>query len=206
MPQSRTLWVVVFRPPLLFPSAATRPRPADEMGCQDGGHSGSGGCARNFRRGRHCFLSLRAGVAASSIPALKTLHAGALCSRSGRRHSTGEDLQDSSRQGRIAACQAFLASLFRVVVRGAGDHPRRLLHGCKKRIADEAHFPAKPPIVGDRRAGSARSRSGHRTVVQCRISRIRRTDASVAALHPCHRFGAQKHGAVASPYHGRSAH
>ena len=61
-----------------FSVTATRPRPPDEMGCQDGGHLGFGGCARNFCGCRHCFFLLRAGVGASLLLAFKTFHASVL--------------------------------------------------------------------------------------------------------------------------------
>ena len=62
-----------------FSVTATRPRPPDEMGCQNGGHLGFGGCARNFCGGcRHCFFLLRAGVGASLLLAFKTFHASVL--------------------------------------------------------------------------------------------------------------------------------
>ena len=61
-----------------FSVTATRPRPPDEMGCQDGRHLGFGGCARNFCGCRHCFFLLRAGVGASLLLAFKTFHASVL--------------------------------------------------------------------------------------------------------------------------------
>ena len=55
-----------------FSVTATRPRPPDEMGCQDGGHSGFEGCARNFCGCQHCCFLLRAGMTASPLSAFKT--------------------------------------------------------------------------------------------------------------------------------------
>jgi hypothetical protein len=78
VPQSRAFWVLVFRLPLLFPIAATRPRPSDEVGCQDRGHSGSRGCARNFCWDRRRLLPLRTSMAAGSLSAFDTFYAGAL--------------------------------------------------------------------------------------------------------------------------------
>ena len=62
-----------------FSVTATRPRPPDEMGCQDGGYSGFEGCARNFCGCQHCCFLLRAGMTASPLSAFKTFYASALC-------------------------------------------------------------------------------------------------------------------------------
>ena len=72
-----------------FSVTATRPRPPDEMGCQDGGHSGFEGCARNFCGCQHCCFLLRAGMTASPLSAFKTFYASTLRPRSGGRLSTG---------------------------------------------------------------------------------------------------------------------
>ena len=71
-----------------FSVTATRPRPPDEMGCQDGGHSGFEGCARNFCGCQHCCFLLRAGMTASPLSAFKTFYASTLRPRSGGRHLT----------------------------------------------------------------------------------------------------------------------
>ena len=71
-----------------FSVTATRPRPPDEMGCQDGGHSGFEGCARNFCGCQHCCFLLRAGMTASPLSAFKTFYASTLHPRSGGRQLT----------------------------------------------------------------------------------------------------------------------
>ena len=105
-----------------------------------------------------------------------------------------------------STCQALLASLFRVTVCRVGDNHRRLLHSRQKRPADETYISAQSPVVGERRVGTERPVNGHRTVVQCWFSRIRRTHSSTTSLYTRHRGRAQEHGSFSSHCHGLPPH